>query len=364
MDSELQIALIGAGVAAVVLIIGYNKWQERKHRRQAEKAFRSEHRDVLLEPKAGGEDRDARREPGFGEAAATPVRVPGDSTVKRSAPPLPALLDERTDAVVRLEAIEALDVQHVWAAQAEQLEGLSKPLRWFGFNDSENLWFPLGRHSSGACHWFCAALQLVDRRGSIGEADFMRFSGGMQRVADLLMAPPPSLPARAHTLTLATELDRFCADVDVQIGINVIALDSPFEGRRIQQLAERHALQLVGDGSYHAVDGDGNTVFTLGNLDSELLDSATLDGLVTRGLTLAIDVPCVSDGVQAFERMLRVAGDFAERLGGAVVDDNRVPFGAEAAAVVREQIEEYRQRMSAHGIPAGSPLARRLFALA
>ena len=48
MDSELQIALIGAGLAAVVLVVGYNKWQERKHRRDAERAFRSDHRDVLL----------------------------------------------------------------------------------------------------------------------------------------------------------------------------------------------------------------------------------------------------------------------------------------------------------------------------
>ena len=47
MDSELQIALIGAGLAAVVLVVGYNKWQERKHRKAAEKAYKSEHRDVL-----------------------------------------------------------------------------------------------------------------------------------------------------------------------------------------------------------------------------------------------------------------------------------------------------------------------------
>jgi len=50
MDSELQIALIALGVAVVVGIIAYNKWQERKHRKHAESAFRSDHRDVLLEP--------------------------------------------------------------------------------------------------------------------------------------------------------------------------------------------------------------------------------------------------------------------------------------------------------------------------
>ena len=70
MDSELQIALIGAGLAAVVLVVGYNKWQERKHRRDAERAFRSDHRDVLLEPRAEADPADAaeRREPGIGAA--------------------------------------------------------------------------------------------------------------------------------------------------------------------------------------------------------------------------------------------------------------------------------------------------------
>lgn len=377
MDSELQIALIGAGLAAVVLIIGYNKWQERKHRRQAEKAFKSEHRDVLLEPKASpGAAASGRREPGFGDPAtdaeanaglaadAPPSQALRDAPLRRSAPQLPEMLDERTDAIVRLEAIEAIDVQRVWNAQAEQLDGLSKPLRWFGFNDSDNLWFVLGPNSAGACHWFCAALQLVDRRGSIGETDFMRFSGGVQRVADVLMAPPPSLPARTPTLAQAAELDRFCADVDVQIGINVIALERPFEGRQIQQLAERHSLQLVGDGSFHAVDGDGDTLFTVGNLEAGLFDTDTMAGIVTRGLTFVIDVPCVRDGGQAFDRMMRVANDFATRLEGSVVDDNRTPFGSEAAAVIRGQILEFHDRMAGQGIPAGGALAKRLFALA
>ncbi len=174
MDSELQIALIGAGIAAVVLVVGYNKWQERRHRREAERAFKSEHRDVLLEPReepAAGE----RREPGIGGAEDEPRRF-SEAPMKRSTPELPRLLDPRADCVIRLETIEALEVGRVWAIQAEQLAGLGKPVYWFGFNDAENVWQPLGPDSTGACHWFCAALQLVNRQGSIGETDFMRFS--------------------------------------------------------------------------------------------------------------------------------------------------------------------------------------------
>ena len=59
-----------------------------------------------------------------------------------------------------------------------------------------------------------------------------------------------------------------------------------------------------------------------------------------------------------------IANDFATRLEGSVVDDNRTPFGSEAAAVIRGQILEFHDRMAGQGIPAGGALAKRLFALA
>ncbi len=361
MDSELQIALIGAGLAAVVLIVGYNKWQERKHRRQAERAFKSEHRDVLLEPRTDGAAADERREPGLG-LDESPRRF-SEAPVKRSVPEIPNFLDERADCVIRLEAIEALDVHKVWAAQAEQLAGVNKPVRWFGFNDAQNVWQALGPNSAGACHWFCAALQLVDRQGSIGEGDFLRFTGGVQRVADAVMALPPGLPQRADTLRNATELDRFCADVDVQIGVNVVARDGQFEGRAIQQLAERHGLSLANDGCFHALDERGASLFSLGNLEPGLFAPDAMRQIVTQGLTLVINVPRVSDGRAVFDRLMRIAVDLAEQLGGGVVDDNRAPFGDEAANLIRVQIEQFQGRMAANDIPAGSSLAQRLFAV-
>ena len=363
MDSELQIALIGAGLAAVVLVVGYNKWQERKHRRDAERAFRSEHRDVLLEPRTEADAGDSaeRREPGIGAGEGASPRFT-DVPLKRAAPELPRLLDSRADCVIRLEAIEALDVGTMWLAQTEHLAGLSKPVRWFGFNDADNVWLPLNAGSTGACHWFCAALQLVNRQGSIGETDFMRFTGGVQRVADAVMALPPGLPLRAETLNRATELDRFCADVDVQIGVNVVARDGQFEGRDIQRVAERLGLRLAPDGVFHAVEGEAS-LFTLANLEAGAFAPDSLKGMVTRGLTLVIDVPRVAGGSAAFDRMMRTANDLAAELGGDVVDDNRASFGTEAAAIIRGQIEQFQARMDEAGIPAGGPLAQRLFAL-
>ena len=46
--SELQMALIGAGGVAIAAVWGYNAWQDRQHRKVAERLFKGEQSDVLL----------------------------------------------------------------------------------------------------------------------------------------------------------------------------------------------------------------------------------------------------------------------------------------------------------------------------
>lgn len=367
MDSELQIGLAALGVASVVGIVAYNKWQERKHRRHAEQAFKSDHRDVLLEPReSDGEGLPGERlEPSmvvesWGDERPA-VAMARDAGVRRVTPGAPEVVDPRIDCIIRIESIEPLDVPRLWAAQGEQLMGISKPVYWYAFDDGENLWRALNAHSAGAYHWFCAAMQMVDRRGPIGENDFMHFSGGMQRVADQFLAVPADLPARAEVLRNAAELDRFCAGVDVQIGINVVSTDQPFAGTKIRALAEAHGLTMGGDGAFHARDEEGNTLFTLTNMEPALFAAEEMRDLSTNGLTFVIDVPRVANGVAVFERMMRQAMQMAEALHGTVVDDNRAPFGTDAASLIRGQIGQFQSQMASAGLPAGGTLATRLF---
>jgi len=289
------------------------------------------------------------------------IAVARDDGVRRVTPGAPELVDPRVDCIIRIESIEPLDVPRLWAAQSAQLMGISKPVRWFAFDDSENLWRPLNAHSAGAYHWFCAAMQMVDRRGPIGENDFMHFSGGMQRVADQFLAVPADLPSRGEVLRNAVELDHFCASVDVQIGINVISNGQPFVGTKIRALAESHGLTIGSDGAFHARDEDGRTLFTLSNMEPALFAVEEMRELSTSGLTLVIDVPRVANGVAAFERMMRQAMQMADALQGIVVDDNRAPFGPDAASMIRAQIQQFQAQMASGSLPAGGPLAMRLF---
>lgn len=370
MDSELQIGLITLGVAAVAGIIAYNKWQERKHRQHAERTFGSDHRDVLLEPREGGANAQARVDPvaedleeGIVREIA-PNRAPPAvqaSSGRHTTPGAPDAVDPRIDCIIRIESIEPLEVSRLWQTQHQKLEGLGKPVRWFAFDDRENLWRRITANTAGAHHWFCAAMQLVDRRGAIGEGEFQKFAAGVQDIADQFLAVPADIPARAVALSGAAEIDRFCASVDVQIGINIISTGDPFAGTKIRALAESGGLVLGDDGAFHARDGDGQTLFSLCNMEEALFSPSEMRELHTRGVTLLIDVPLVSDGVGAFDRLMKQAAQMAEALQGSIVDDNRAPFGPDAAALIRTQIQQFQSRMAGNRIPAGGALAMRLF---
>ncbi|MCB1957403.1 MAG: cell division protein ZipA C-terminal FtsZ-binding domain-containing protein [Rhodocyclaceae bacterium] len=358
--SELQMGLIAAGVAAVVGVVAYNKWQESRHRRRAEKAFGADQPDVLLEP--------GLREPGIGEAprgddvppeAAQPVR---DKMPGRASPGWPRDASELADCVVRIESIEALAAARMWSAAAESMGDVGKPLRWFGFDDASNQWIEIDKDSSSAHHWFAAVLQLVDRRGPVGDPELVRFFHGLQRVADQFLAVPADLPPRNEILARAQELDSFCASVDVQIGLNVVAREEAFPGTKIRALAESQGWVLQEDGAYLAADADGQTLFAMSNLDGGPFTPSDMKSMQTRGMTLLLDVPRTRNGLDAFERMLGSARQLADTLQGAVVDDNNAPFGDGEAQVIRGQIEHFQGRMSTRGLAPGGDVAQRLFA--
>jgi hypothetical protein len=50
--TDLQMGLIGFGGVAVLGVLAYNKWQERKHRRMAEELLGARQTDVLLDEAA------------------------------------------------------------------------------------------------------------------------------------------------------------------------------------------------------------------------------------------------------------------------------------------------------------------------
>ncbi|MDR2689071.1 MAG: cell division protein ZipA C-terminal FtsZ-binding domain-containing protein [Azoarcus sp.] len=372
MDGGLQIALIAAGVLVVILVFIYSRWQENRHRKRADDVFGPRHPDVLLdEPQ---DDDGWRRDPviaddddvddtGIGDGDDGDAERRVDQGGARVPPALPAEVDSRVDCNIRIEATDsAIDVTKLWAAQSQILEGLSRPLIWYAFDDGLNRWRRIDAHSSGAHHWFLAAMQLVDRKGAVGEGDFLRFTGGMQRLAEQFRAVLAEQPTRAEVLGGAAELDRFCAKVDVQIVINLVtAPEQVFLGSEIKPLAKAAGLRLSSDGSFHAVNDKGVTVYALVNSGAELFTRKNLNDLRTEGIALMLDLPRVEQAVEEFEHMMTLAMRLADKLKAIVVDDNGKELGTDDILLIRSSIQRYQDSMAASGIPAGSPLALRLF---
>ena len=391
--SELQIALIGAGAVAVGMVWGYNAWQDRKHRKAADRIFQGGQGDALLNgqqaatPVAPSPADDVRREPGerlepriaeqesdsqgwssSTSAVSTVVEeiLPTAAAEPEPEPePQPVLpiecADGVVDCVLHLAAAVAVPAPAVWAMQNAWAGELSKPLHWLVKNEADGVWRQIDAHDSGRYREWVAALQLADRRGPVSDGEIARFFEGVQQVARQAAAEL-ELPSRSAAVVRADRLDQFCAGVDIQFVLHVVeALGGVFQGTKLRGVAEAAGLALEADGVFRARDDAGGELFTVANLGTERLDAESIKSLATHGLTLSLDVPRVTDGVAAFDRMLATARQLAATLGGELVDAQRVPLSVAMIDAIRARTAELQQTMRDSGIAPGGIRALRLF---
>lgn len=373
--SDLQIGLAVVGAIVIVAVIAYNKWQEARLARRADRDFGSRHPDVLVSRTAGAAvEPDARRAAGPGDVP--PPRL-GAERVEHTlgsldAPPIPhtpafeadwagdrAPLDARVDCIATLVLPEAVAGAEALAAGALIGESVSKPVRWEG-ERADGVWEPL--EAAGRYRRVRAGLQLADRGGPVTAGDLDAFVGGMRDAAETLAAEL-EVPDVQGALAQAMALDAFCADVDVQIGLNVIATETqPFAGTKLRALAEAGGLRLGEDGAFHRLDDHGHALFSMSNGEDAPFTAEALRGLATQGVTITLDVPRAPGSSATFRLYLDFARQLEQALGGMLVDDNRKPVGQAALDRIGRQLERIYGQMDERGIPAGSPAAQRLFA--
>ena len=396
--TELQMGLIGLGAAAVVGVFGYNKWQESRHRKLAESLLKPAHDDVLLgdapkvvpksqplersEPEIGieeaGSHTDVRLEPMMADAGKMtrhepdaqinlisaveePVHQRVEEADEAPVSELPtALLDPRLEFIVAMELVDPVSAIQILHSQREVLQNVSKPVHWVGYNESTREWNRLLPDSDLPVRRLRIGLQLANRMGPVSDADLVVFAGAMQALADELMAVAdmPSIRVRDQ----AVEVDLFSAEVDLEIGINLVSKSLPFTGTKIRALAEAAGMVLGADGLFTRYDEEGRAQFCLQNFESTQFSPESIRNMSTHGLTFLLDVPRVDHGERVFMQMAESAKRFAEALQGMLVDDNRQPLGdAQLDHIRREFIGKPQAKMASYDLPAGSAQALRLF---
>lgn len=366
--NDLQIALLAAGAAVVAGVWAYNKWQERQHRKLAEQVFRGGQQDVLLGGDGAADEHAAaaagiepaeRVEPGERNE---PVIADSGREEPEAMSPLPAeYADEIADCAVRIDLVEPLPGSGLWALQSRWVGRVGKTMSWLGFDEVRGEWRRLSAHDAERYAVVCAALQLADRRGAVSDADLSAFLDGVRDLARQCSGVA-DLPRRDDVLMNARGLDEFCASVDLQLGVNIVAEpDAPFAGNRLCALAEAAGLKLLEDGCFHALDDAGMTRFTLGNIGPEQFAAESMQSLATHGVTLSLDVPRVADGPAVFDAMQAVAEQLTQGLNGALVDGHGNPLTAEMITGIRAKVAELQRTMVQHQIVPGSVRALRLF---
>lgn len=365
--SDFQLGLLIFGALVIVGVLGFNWWQERSHRKRAEQAFDLPPRDILFEQDGAG--RDLVTEPPMPSAAATveedtwsaspAVEMPST----RAAPP-PAPAAESGDSPVeciaefrRAEAFDALFLDNLTRIAG----GAGRPVRITGFDEEGSRWQALDETADGRHRHLRAALLLADRQAVTSHAELEAFVSQMAQLAHEGGAEI-AVPDVAVMEKRAQELDAFCGEVDMAIGLSVVARSGQvFQGTSIRALAESSGLRLRADGIFHGEDAAGQTEFTLDNQAAEPFFPDSIKGLTTTGITFLLDVPRASGGIASYDRMVQLAKRFAESLDGFIVDDNRRPLDDNGLSAIRKLLAGVYVTMEQAGIPAGGDTANRLF---
>ena len=358
--SDLQIALAAAGALVIAAVLVYNVVQEKRARGKAERDFGAQAPDALLDTPPA-----QRREPTLGAMPgepAMPGRIPAPD---ETSPHISA--QELAEAAPAAEVSSRIDTVAVILADdpimSEQLQPLlaslatfGKPVHVEGIVDEQ--WHPIETSPRRSWRELRVGLQLADRRGPVGEDDVERFN---RTIADFAAAvnAVSQREAPATAASRARELDAFCANTDIEVAVNVVGqFGATFAVPRVKALALDNALSETASGELVRFTPDGHPGFVMRRFDDA---NAKPSATYYTGLTFALDLPQVTEAPVVLAEMVRVAETFAATLGGQLVDDNRKPLTEAGLASIRRSLEKIFHEMETHGIPAGSPLARRLF---
>jgi hypothetical protein len=411
--------LIGLGVALVAGLLLYNYFQERRFRKQADRMFSHGRGDVLLgDTDLGDELHDGRIEPridleadgagmapmagavvqsldrlppqespALAEEVAKPVvsrpsaepqrvvqpRVPPEGLRTQTAPvdqdemagaspasasALPqSPLDNALEYIARLRFTEPVRLS--FSRLMDGLRRLGKPVRAYGLRQ-DGVWEVVGPNPAAAYSAVEFAVQLADRTGPVSDSLLDAFCRLLYQFATE-QGGAVSCPERKVAVERARDLDRFSVEVDVLIGINIVARDGQsLLGEEIDAVAQEAGMVLGAEGTYVLHDARGQLMFSLANQEERPFPPGGV-GLTTHGLSLLFDVPRIAQGLGVFDRMTELGFQLAERLKGKVVDDTGRAVTEDTLMKDRQRLGNFYARMEAHGIPAGSERALRLF---
>jgi len=356
--SELQISLIGIGAAVILAVYLYSVWQQRHYRRKFGAAFKPHHGDALYQADASQSSPGSKKSDNDdGDVESVLLEEGGRAG---SGDELCGLLDATTDYIVVLSSNSPMHVG-ILAPLWQQRFDFGKDVNVCGLNTTTGAIERVVAESMQSYSEFHLALQLADRGGAASESRLKSFHDLAREMAESADADA-AMPDVEEAASQAQRLDSFCAEVDQMIGLNILPGGTrTLAGPEISMVADMHDFALQADGTFHLLDGQGHTLFTLANIESEPFQHHVIKQMQFNGLSLMLDVPRVENPLQRFDEMAVLANEIARELRASVMDDKHVVLNENAIAVIRGQVAAIENKMLEYPIVPGSAQARRLF---
>ncbi len=293
---------------------------------------------------------------------AAPRPEPVAEPIVADGQPRPAVIDPLIDCIVPLHLERKASGDRILPLTGRLRRAGTKQVHIEGLYEPANAWEPVT-----AGHQYedlQVAVQLANRGGPLNALEFSEFVNAVEALAESLDASA-ELPDMSETVANARELDGFAAACDVQLGVNVVSDGAPWSAAYVQNVATQDGLVLLRDGTrftrYQAgPDGIQRALFTLQFGDTNFLRD---DLTVKAGsqITLLLDVPQASQAVKPLKTMCEYGDSLAQRMGARLVDDNHRPLTETSFVAIFQQLQALYDKLEARGMPAGSPVALRLF---
>lgn len=249
----------------------------------------------------------------------------------------------------------------VFSEVLNRCRALGKPVRWRALPLGGLEWEVLQPQSHRRYLEVTASMQLADRNGAASRDELSSLCNMVQETA-LSNGWQSKCDDLVEAMARALSLDKFCADVDVLIGLNIVARgNATLPTVKIRHEAAALGMRLQADGAYHLLDSRNETLFTLATRDAPAFSADAADDQEIKAMTLLFDVPRVPDGLKTFDTMVALGRKLGHESGGLLVDDNLRPLTDSGIEKIRSQLAQIYDKMEARGIPPGGRLALRLF---
>lgn len=350
--TNLQLGIIGIGLLAIVGVLFYNWWQEKRIQQRINQQFPTNEFDPLL---GSSQADNTRTDPSF--------VIEGKPELGEDGLPKASVVQQHEEEGVDPMCETVFDIHFFTPVNGTQLlqhiqqfkYAGNKPIRYFA--ETADGFHRARIRASELYSSLQMAVQLANRQGSLRSEEWDQAFMYADNIAHAFDATIES-GDKKQVLEQALQLDQLCNESEAQVGVK-LALDGTQPLKAILEIAQRLGYQEYGLGHVRMHES-GKPLFLLlpgGELSSEVR-SAGVDFI-----ELLIDVPNSHQIEKPFTHLVKHAHELAKALNAQVVDDEGQALNRDNAVipVVDQQLAEVYQDLDTKGLRAGSERAARLF---